>query len=186
VAPDGQILAVFVRDYSDPHDASSFVVKLQRSDAPSGLFEGHDVHAARSGYYFNIHWQDDDGGDLSSLGNDDVYVILPDGTHRSVKLVSTSGANGAKEVTATYRVTSADGMWDASDDGTYQVAIRRGAVSDIHGKFAGGRTIGRFKIMVTAVPEALSISRSMPFPVLTPTDDDTSLSQLAACGLETV
>ncbi len=181
VAADGQILAVFIRDYSDPHDASSFVVKLQRSDAPSGVFEGHDIHAARSGYYFNVHWQDDDGVNLSSLGNDDVYVILPDGTHRSVKLVSTDGVNDATEITATYRVTSPDGQWDATDNGTYQVAIRRGAVSDIHGKFAGGRVIGRFKVNIQPTPEAITIATVMrPAPF---SSDRQSLLDLAGIGV---
>lgn len=179
IAPDGNILAVFNRN-PDSNNVSSFVVKLQRSDAPSGVFEGHDVHTTRTGYYFNVHWHDDDGVDLSSLGNDDVYVILPDGTHRSVKLVSTSGMGGATEITATYRVTLADGQWDATDNGTYQVAIRRGAVSDIHGKFAGGRVIGRFKVNIQPTPEAITIATVMrPAPFST---DPQSL--LALAGIE--
>ena len=76
---DGELLAVYSRINPGTHEtSSSFVVKLQRNNAPTGLFSGHDIHAkCATGYYFNVTWEDDDGVDLPSLGSDDVYVILP-------------------------------------------------------------------------------------------------------------
>ncbi len=160
IADDGGILAAYSRIDEISHDVTStFIVKLQRTDAPSGLFAGHDLHAARiGGYYFTVKWTDDDGVDFLSLGDNDLYAISPDGIHRSAKLVSTDRSTDAKSITTTYRVTSPSGSWQASDNGTYQIAIRRGTVSDIHGKLAGGRVIGRFKVVIQSIPEAISMA----------------------------
>jgi hypothetical protein len=146
ITDDGQILASYRHANLSGGLNGAFLVKLQQSDAPTGVFIGRPItHDQNTGYYFNIVWQDDDNLDLASLGNNDIIVVLPDGSKKSATFISADPSSDAKVITARYRFTSPGGFTTA-DNGTYQIRVRGSAVADTAGNHAAARQIGTFQV----------------------------------------
>src|SRR5205814_4814372 len=117
---DGQIV---VAGASFGKQAS--LVKLQRSDSPTGLFGGSPIKKPRStSYRFNVTWQDDAKVDRHSLGSGDVAIDFPDGSVHSAKLLSADKSDDAQVISTVFRIAAPGGSWDNADNGTYQVRIR--------------------------------------------------------------
>lgn len=149
ITDDGQILASYRRAKLSGGLNSAFLVKYQQSDAPSGVFAGKPITADRNGgYYFNVTWQDDDNVDFNSLSNDDIIVLLPDGSKKSATFISADPSSDAKVITARYRFTSPNGGFGTAQNGQYSVRVRGRAVADTSGNHAAAREIGRFNVTI--------------------------------------
>jgi hypothetical protein len=148
ITDDGQILASYFEANLSGGLNGAFLVKLQQSDAPTGVVVAKPItHDESTGYYFTVTWQDDDNVDFSSLSNDDIIVVLPDGSKKSATFISADPSSDAKVITARYRFTSPDGFTTA-DAGQYKVRVRGRAVADTSGNHAAAREIGRFNVTI--------------------------------------
>jgi hypothetical protein len=133
------------------------VSRLFRDDAPVGLLDVKNLAAQRTGSYrFTVQYRDDDGIDVSTLGDDDVTVAMPGGGRRKARLVQTDVTGDAKVVNATYLVTSPDGVWDSNDNGDYPVRLERRSVRDVNGAAAAQRPIGVFRVAIA--PDVIGTS----------------------------
>ncbi|MDB5296009.1 MAG: conserved repeat domain protein [Phycisphaerales bacterium] len=103
-------------------------------------------------YTFTVAYADNVGVATGSIGTGDVTVTRPGGGTLSVTGVAVSGSGRA--VTATYTVTPPGGTWDASDNGTYAIAVRDGAVTDLAGN-ASAAASGTFSVNIPDVSTPL-------------------------------
>ena len=169
LAPDGSILVASVQNAGGGNDI--VLSRLFRDDAPVGQLMATTLTEPKTGSYrFRVKWRDDDGIDVSSLGDDDVTVATGDGTRMRARLVSTDVSSG-KVVTATYLVASASGGWSAADSGRYAIRVERRSVRDTQGNVAQQRGVGEFFVLIppieaapvraVAAPLALNARRAM-------------------------
>jgi hypothetical protein len=149
---DGQVLALYQREFDGPsgRTTSSFIAKLQSSDAPAGVFSGAGIRTDRTSYTFKITWADDRKVDASSLGSSDVLVIAPDGSELRARRLSIDPTIDSGVIDATYRAIGPGGVWDPADNGTYFIRVRSNHVFDTEGHAARGRVVGRFEVRITA------------------------------------
>lgn len=88
----------------------------------------------------------------SSIGDGDLRIDGPDNLFSlNVELVSVSRPGNGTPIVATYRFTPPDGTWDPSENGTYNVVLLAGAVTDTAGNAAGGGLavlLGTFEVLV--------------------------------------
>ena len=156
--PDGSLLVLSTHQIAFDEADRLAVHRLFRNASPAGQLGGAKTLTVErnASYRFTVQWRDTDGVDLQSLGDDDVSVIFPDGVRHRARLLKTAGAAGAGVITATYLITSPDGVWDSGDNGRYQVRVERKSVRDTHGNPAGRRIIGSFNVQITpSVPLGL-------------------------------
>jgi len=154
-ANDGSLLLAAQSGQAGTGATFSNDVRLYRlfaGDAPAA-----QLHAVRNlkrereaSYRFTIQYRDDDGVNVASLGDDDITVALPGGggRRRKARLLDTELSDGGRVVTATYRVTAPDGVWDAGDNGIYAVRLERRSVRDSNGVAAAQRQIGVFHVAI--------------------------------------
>ena len=151
-ADDGEVLALYQREFDGPsgRTTSSFLAKIQTSDAPAGVFSGTSIRTERTSYTFKITWADDGMVDASSLGSSDVLVVAPDGSELRARRLSIDPTSDSGVIEATYRSIGPAGSWDAADNGTYFIRVRSNHVFDTDGHAARGRVVGRFEVRIAA------------------------------------
>jgi len=81
-------------------------------------------------YDFTVTYADDVAVNAASLGDTDILVLGPNGFSEVARLVSVSPTGNGTPLTATYRITAPGGVWDASDNGAYTLALQASQVSD--------------------------------------------------------
>ncbi|NJL35834.1 MAG: hypothetical protein HC899_03065 [Leptolyngbyaceae cyanobacterium SM1_4_3] len=98
---------------------------------------------------FQITYTDQSGLNISTLDSRDILVTSANGFRQFATLVSVSPAGGTSR-TATYRIKTASGSWNHSDNGTYTLALQANQVKNSSGNAAVARTIGSFQINLPA------------------------------------
>ena len=190
LAPDGSILVARSGSDLDPTAFGTVlrVSRLFRDDSPIGQLNAKNLATRReASYRFVVQYHDDDGINLTTLGDDGITVALPGGGgRRKARLVSTDAAGTPKLVNATYLVTSPDGVWDFTDNGTYTVRLERRSGRDINGNAAAQRSIGSFQVLIP--PDVVGSIRAIRLPrpplpsVLDPTAMTPTFDELTAFG----
>jgi large repetitive protein len=93
---------------------------------------------------FTVRYTDNVAVKVSTLDNSDVLVTGPNGFSQLATFVSVDVASDGTPRTATYRINAPGGNWDATDNGTYSVALQAGQVTDTSGTPAAAATLGTF------------------------------------------
>ena len=117
--------------------------RMFRDDAPILQYTPRALFSPGQSYVFSVRWADEDGIDLTTLGDDDITVALPGGGRKRARLIGSFGG-----VHHRYSVTGPDGIWDASDNGVYTVRVERRGVRDLNGNAAAQRVIGSFLVQI--------------------------------------
>ncbi|RPI60846.1 MAG: hypothetical protein EHM48_06585 [Planctomycetaceae bacterium] len=138
VLPTGTVAGYFDVNLAAP-DAIAPTVTL--SNAGSSTFGV----ATRD---FVVTYHDNSGVKASTIDGNDITITGPNGFSQKASIVTTSVSADGTTVTATYRMTAPGGMWDAADNGNYQISLAAGAVSDIYDNLTAGATIAQFTAAV--------------------------------------
>lgn len=129
----------------------TFNVNLSDPDAPTAtLVEAPNVTAAGAvNYFFKVTYVDNVGVDFNSIiAGNDVLVTGLGGYSQLSTLASLTTSAG--QWTATYYVLTPGGTWDATDNGTYSIAMRATEVSDVSGNFVAAGLLGTFEVAIPA------------------------------------
>jgi hypothetical protein len=98
---------------------------------------------------------------LSSIDAADLTVTGPTGTTLTISAATTDATANAPSITATYTVDAPSGTFTAADDGTYDVALAPGQVTDVVGDAAAVVTVGGFTVAVGDPSASLSAVASV-------------------------
>lgn len=140
-----------------------YVLSVQRigggdTTAPTG--ELSSVSAPIGGtatHEFSVRYSDDEALDVGSFDNTEVAVRMPGGAF--VPVVQTSlNIDGAAVATVTYRLDAPGGNFDPTDNGTYVIELRDGALQDMSGNVAPARELGRFLVALVDEPRPLTLA----------------------------
>jgi len=116
-----------------------------------------------------VHYRDDVALDLGSLGIDDIRVVDPSGGLLSVTNAAVTPGADARTATVVYTVAARGGVWEAVDNGAYQIELLAGSVADALGATAPAAVIGSFEVALPLPPatrvEAETLTRTAGFTV---------------------
>ncbi|MEB3333617.1 MAG: NPCBM/NEW2 domain-containing protein [Cyanobacteriota bacterium] len=116
-------------------------------------------------YTFNIIYSDTSGINIHTIDSNDIRVNGPGDYRRMATLVSTSQNAETNSYTATYSIPSPRGLWISADNGSYQVLLLRGAITDqaCPANSTPTSTLGSFRVRVsTPNPEFVYLSSLTP------------------------
>ncbi|MDA1049213.1 MAG: S8 family serine peptidase [Planctomycetota bacterium] len=111
------------------------------------------IESAGSEHTIGVVYEDDTAISLSTIGEQDVFVRASQGAQGTIpaRFDRRVAANG--KVLATYIVDAPGGTWDFLDNGTYEIFLRSGQVSDLAGNFARAQRLGSFTVNVSNIGE---------------------------------
>jgi hypothetical protein len=93
-----------------------------------------------------VVWRDAIGIDSTSVDDDDIQIIAPDGSSLAARIVTYTPTTGI----GVYKVPApGGGSWNSSDNGQYRLRIRPGGVKNSQGVFATSRTIGSLLVALS-------------------------------------
>lgn len=95
----------------------------------------------------SITIRDTQGVNVSTLGNNNLLLMRPDGTTTLLSHIFPSPApvNGPV-ITGEWTIGAPGGTWDAADNGTYQIMVVGGTIKDTLGNAVAAGTIATFTI----------------------------------------
>ena len=90
-----------------------------------------------------VVYSDDVAVMQNTIGVGDISVDGPGGSRNAASFTTSTGSNAAT-ITATYQIAAPAGGWSATQNGTYNISIAAGSVTDTssHGIAAAGTTFG--------------------------------------------
>jgi PA14 domain len=106
-------------------------------------------------YDFTISYSDNAAVDISSLDSTDIRVTNSNGFNQLARFVSVTPSGNGTPRTATYRINTPGGTWDAADNGSYTVALEASQVRDINGNFAAAGNLGNFSVNIAGTGTGL-------------------------------
>jgi hypothetical protein len=125
-------------------------VAVDVSEGPAAAVSASDVFlpggATQS---IDVNYTDSSGLDASSFSTGDINVTrASDNLALAVTSANITKQTGDGTVTVTYVVAAPDGSWDATDNGTYNIALNPSQVIDVQGTPAEGGPIGSFDVAI--------------------------------------
>lgn len=95
-------------------------------------------------HQIRVEYQDASNLDIDSIGTGDISVVTPAGWSVQPTFERLTFPGGA--VVATYSLSGSAGMWDSSDNGTYEVLLNANEVLDSRGNATPSSAIGSFEV----------------------------------------
>ncbi len=129
--------------------------------APTASLSAPTLTTAGGSFYdFTVTYSDTSGVNLATLDNNDLQVTTPGGSSLPASFRSVvTNSNGS--VTATYRITPADGAWSLDDNGAYTIRLNANQVSDSLGNSATSPTsLGTFQVAIPN-PGTIGLDKSL-------------------------
>ncbi len=133
---------------------------------PSALLQAANItDASAVSHPITVTYADGSGVRVSTLNPSDVIVIGPNGFANSTVFVGVDNLTDGSPRVASYSIAPPGGTWDTSDNGSYQLFLEAGEVSDIYGNYNTRTLLGAFVVALNPSPQALvvtPISLSVP------------------------
>jgi hypothetical protein len=130
---DVEVVAGGVMDTTAP-TATLSVANVTLSGSPS--------------HSLSITYTDETGIKVTTIGDGDLNVTGPNGYSNTVTFVGVDNATDGTPRIASYSVTAPGGSWDQTDNGTYQVTLRGGEVTDTSNNAIAEQTLGTFAVNI--------------------------------------
>jgi hypothetical protein len=119
------------------------------AEAPIPLLSVSDITVGGSPtHQFAVTYTDDTAVAVSSIGAGDVMVVDPGGSTNPVSFVGIDEPTDGTPRTASYALDAPGGLWDASDNGAYEVLMVYGEVRDSTGNEIAGGSLGSFQVNI--------------------------------------
>ena len=112
-----------------------------------------------------VTYTDDTAVSVASLGPSNLVVTGPHGFSNFVNFVSVDTSFDGTPRVATYSIDAPGGTWEMTDNGTYQISIQNGQVTDTFNNAIAESVLGSFTVAIVTSAQALVVS---PGPVNVP------------------
>jgi hypothetical protein len=100
----------------------------------------------------SITYNDNSGIDLPTINTADLLITrASDGLALSVVGATIEAGGNINTQSVTYLASAPGGLWDVSDNGTYNVSIAAGQVADSNGNFSDPVVLGSFDVAITGI-----------------------------------
>ena len=102
--------------------------------------------AGGTSYSFIVKYSDDGQVLDGTLDSNDIRVTGPAGFNVPAAFISLTENGAGNQVTGTYAITPPGGSWDSADNGTYNVVMQAGEVTDLLGEAVKAGSLGTFTV----------------------------------------
>ncbi len=120
--------------------------------APAAILSLPAVVPGRNSLDLSVIYRDDQAINVRTLDSSDIRVVGPGGYNQAAALVNVSSQSNGPARTATYRIAAPGGIWDAADNGNYQVVMQPNQVKDTNGNAVPAGTLGTVKVNIAQRP----------------------------------
>lgn len=128
---------------------------------PGAVLSVTDVTAqGGTNHIFTVSWSDDTAVRVSSLDSADVRVMGPNGFVAQAALISVNDDTDGSPRVATYGVAAPGGVWEAVDNGTYDVIVLGEEVEDIRNNAIPETVLGSFAANIPPSQQRLMVTPS--------------------------
>lgn len=113
----------------------------------------------------SVTYADDSALRVATIGTGDILITGPNGFSNLVELAGVDILTDGTPRTATYSLSAPLGLWQAADNGVYQVALLPNEVTDIYGNTLGVASLGSFTVNIPMTQQAIVVeTTSMSVP----------------------
>ncbi|HEY9851284.1 MAG TPA: DUF4347 domain-containing protein [Leptolyngbyaceae cyanobacterium] len=135
------------------------VVAAPDTTAPTASVSAPNVTTVGAATYdFTVTYSDNVAVNVSSLDNSDIRVTGPNSFNQLATFVSLNTPGNGTPRTATYRINTPGGTWDAADVGTYTVQMEASQVRDTSNNNVAAGILATFNVDVPNNPPALDLN----------------------------
>lgn len=128
------------------HRPGLFAMHAGHNHEISAKFRSSSVVGSGSTCTFQVVYEGSSPLKQRTLGKGDLRVLGPNGFRQSPDLASVEFRKKRTIATVTYSLVAPDGLWDANDNGTYTIKVRKKQVLDSEGNFVEADTLGSISI----------------------------------------
>ena len=108
-----------------------------------------------------VTYTDNSAVSIASLGSSNLVVTGPGGFSNLVDFVGVDTASDGTPRVGSYSISAPGGIWDAADNGAYQVAIQNGQVKDTFNNAIAEAVLASFTVAISTSQQALVISPTL-------------------------
>ncbi len=124
----------------------SFGVTIDGTAPTASATVANITNAGGTTHTFTVQYNDNVAVNVSTVDSSDVRVTGPNGFNQIATFVSVDTATDGTPRTVTYQITAPGGAWDASDNGSYTLAVEPNQVQDTSGNSVVAGVIGGFSV----------------------------------------
>lgn len=99
-------------------------------------------------YSFTVAYTDNTAVRFASIGSSNIVVTGPNGYTNSAQLVGVDPTADGSPLTASYSISAPGEVWGVTDNGSYQVILQDGQVSDIYNNAMPETQLGVFSVAI--------------------------------------
>jgi hypothetical protein len=119
------------------------------------------VNAGSPAHSFTVTYTDDSAVNVSSLGSSNLLVTGPNGYSNLVDYIGVDTPTDGTPRIASYSVSAPNGTWNAADNGTYQITIQNGQVTDTFNNSVAESVLGAFTVAIATNQQALLVGPTL-------------------------
>jgi hypothetical protein len=120
-------------------------------NVPNIVNGGSPVHS------FTVTYTDNVAVSVASLGDGDLYVLGPNGFSNIVQFAGVDITTDGTPRTATYTLNAPTDVWSSTNNGTYQVFLAAGEVTDTSNNAMDEMLLGTFTVAISESHQALVV-----------------------------
>lgn len=120
-------------------------------NVPNIIAGGSPIHS------FTVTYTDNVGVSIASLGAADLYVLGPNGYSNGVEFAGVDITTDGTPRTATYTLAAPGGVWTSANNGTYEVYLAAGEVTDTSNNSMDELLLGAFTVAISESHQALVV-----------------------------
>ncbi len=129
------------------------------ADPPSAVLSVADLTVAGSpSQACSVTYTDAAAVRLGSLDSSDLVVAGPNGFVGAVEFVGADLPADGTSITASYSIPAPGGIWDAADNGVYELVLAAGEVTDIHDNATPRTVLGSFTVALPTDDQAIVVA----------------------------
>jgi hypothetical protein len=116
------------------------------------------LNAGSVAHSFTVTYTDNSAVRVTSLGSSNLMVTGPNGYSNLVDYVGVDTPTDGTPRSASYSAPAPGGIWDAADNGSYQITLQSGQVTDTFNNAIGESVLGTFIVAIATNQQSLVVS----------------------------
>lgn len=119
------------------------------------------LNAGSPAHSFTVTYTDDSAVRVASLGSSNLLVTGPNGYSNLVEYVGVDTPTDGTPRVASYSAPAPGGNWDAGDNGSYQITMQNGQVTDTSNNAIPESVLGTFTVAIVTNQQSLVVSPTL-------------------------
>jgi hypothetical protein len=119
------------------------------------------LNAGSVAHSFTVTYTDNSAVHVASLSSSNLFITGPNGYSNFVDYVGVDTSGDGTPRVASYSAPAPGGIWDAADNGSYQITLRGGQVDDTFNNAIAETMLGTFMVAIATNQQSLIVSPTL-------------------------